>query len=403
MFLPSKQRERLKIEIEVFKNAERKHHIKEVENFIINTYSNFSKIESLSMMLSIAMARRAFELYMRDQKTELPYFQLNRHCDRILNTASSNPVKLRKELGYLTESFICRFTLVGGFESFVMKLLSPALRTDCINTLDNLDATDPEFSSVTVNLVKRLQDETLRIMAALNFDSFLVSRHYSTWRVAESCHAIATTALDTRQAATLYMSDESSSSRGVPVPSIRAPMNQRSQGSSLSRDLCISAFINVHDYELDDLLTGENWLAPLMAAAEALPIGFSVACVKKAKNFPIVYVNKYFQKLTGYDRQTVVGMPSFFLHTEDSQASSLKKFLSCLAKGKSCAGILHNFTATGKRFANLIVQKPILDEKKRYRYVVTTYFDVSDEKDKTVKVKLMVDLMSMLPPIFFDD
>jgi hypothetical protein len=72
-------------------------------------------------------------------------------------------------------------------------------------------------------------------------------------------------------------------------------------------DLSVSALSGIFRSAKSEVLgSRDSWLTILLAAVEALPIAFSLASAKegKEKGFPLIYVNKYFEKLTGYSRRS---------------------------------------------------------------------------------------------------
>jgi PAS domain-containing protein len=78
--------------------------------------------------------------------------------------------------------------------------------------------------------------------------------------------------------------------------------------------------------EISRLLGSESWLAALVAAAEGLALSFSLATAHRdRKGFPLLYVNKYFEKLTGYPRNEVIGRNCKFLQGIDTAKSSSEK------------------------------------------------------------------------------
>jgi hypothetical protein len=85
----------------------------------------------------------------------------------------------------------------------------------------------------------------------------------------------------------------------------------RQQSFQLHRDLSLNAFINVERNELNNVLSGENWLAVLLAAAEGLPIGFALLSIQYNHSHEsrdsVMFVNHHFQLMTGCTRHSVLG------------------------------------------------------------------------------------------------
>ena len=117
-----------------------------------------------------------------------------------------------------------------------------------------------------------------------------------------------------------------------------------------------------------------------------------------------MYVNKHFEKITGFTRADVLGKNCRFLQCADSEAESIAKFSNALKQGESCQVVLTNKTLDGKIFKNLVSLKPVYDDQKRYLYVMAIHIDVSREVDECVaKMRLASDLIEMLPDLIITD
>ncbi len=117
-----------------------------------------------------------------------------------------------------------------------------------------------------------------------------------------------------------------------------------------------------------------------------------------------MYVNKYFEKVTGYSRLDVLGKNCKFLQCEQTDKNEVLKLSTGLALGQSAVAILDNRTFLGRQYKNLVAIKPVHDAKGQYRYVIGIQIDVSREVDECVsKLKLADSLMSMLPSTLIED
>lgn len=173
----------------------------------------------------------------------------------------------------------------------------------------------------------------------------------------------------------------------------------------LASDMSYRAFVNVDKTELNRLLNGENWLAPLLSAAEGLPIGFSLCTAPRtvgndsSGKCPFLFVNKYFEQFTGYERRFILGTSPFdLLLCDQSDRDIAKQIRDASTAGQSISSIITCKKSNKELFSNLISIKPIFSDANRYMYMVTMFVDVSNESDHgSSKLRLAELLMGLLP------
>ena len=111
-----------------------------------------------------------------------------------------------------------------------------------------------------------------------------------------------------------------------------------------------------------------------------------------------MYVNKHFEKLTGYSRSDVLGRNCKFLQCPESEKSQMVILADALRSEKSAKVILSNMTKDKRPFKNLILIKPVFDERRVYSYVMAIQMDVTkDGGNCASKMQLAQELMDMLP------
>jgi hypothetical protein len=74
-------------------------------------------------------------------------------------------------------------------------------------------------------------------------------------------------------------------------------------------DPLISACAHIDKEDLMKILELQSWFTVLIAAVENLPLSFSLCKPVKhgRKGFPLIYVNKYYEKMMGFKRLSVLG------------------------------------------------------------------------------------------------
>jgi PAS domain S-box-containing protein len=78
---------------------------------------------------------------------------------------------------------------------------------------------------------------------------------------------------------------------------------------------------------------------------------------------PIVYVNRAFEKLTGYSKEVVIGRNCRFLQCDDTQKDRVKQLREAIDEGRELSLILLNSRANGERFRNALLISPVTDKE----------------------------------------
>lgn len=107
--------------------------------------------------------------------------------------------------------------------------------------------------------------------------------------------------------------------------------------------------------------------------------GILIADATKA-DFPIIYANKSFERITGYALEEVVGRNCRFLQGDikDEKANAVMR--GALQEKKECHVILRNFRKDGSPFWNSLFLSPVADESGRIQYYIGVQNDISDQK-----------------------
>ncbi len=93
---------------------------------------------------------------------------------------------------------------------------------------------------------------------------------------------------------------------------------------------------------------------------EAAPEGVMV-CDAVAADYPIVYVNRAMEQLTGYSRADMEGRNPRFLYGTDRDQEALKRLRSALGSGAGCHVSVRNFRRDGTLFFNELTLVPLRD------------------------------------------
>lgn len=98
-------------------------------------------------------------------------------------------------------------------------------------------------------------------------------------------------------------------------------------------------------------IPGELDNSVLRRAIESARDGVSISDARLPE-MPLIYVNRAFEKMTGYSSADVLGLNCRFLQGENTDQPELKKVRRALARGTDCIVTLQNFRRNGSLFHN---------------------------------------------------
>lgn len=93
-------------------------------------------------------------------------------------------------------------------------------------------------------------------------------------------------------------------------------------------------------------------------AMDEASCGITVADAKK-EDFPLIYANNAFQKMTGYDESEILGKNCRFLQGEKRDLVAVKKIRLAFKEKKAITIILKNYRKDGSLFYNELHLAPI--------------------------------------------
>ena len=434
--------------------TERKKMLKSVERFIINVYATCPRLESMTLLLTSDSGRRAFLEFVTSEHADetlalytealnlVNLFRGSNHKKPISDDDFHDEFKSIVRKYIVVDSEISQVLLPMPLFDAIMKSL--IAKPDTNNTIDNINNNDesdmtnnpppstadtsntvPSLADIQQDLLEQIIDECILMMASIQLHRFITSKYFKKWRILEANHAIATTAMEigdmpiwnSAAANTSLSSLRSSFSKEASVSfrSIDRSMRKIIYSSDgdvekQNADLSIRAFKNIRFDELENILSVDSWLAILISAAEALSVSFAVTTVNVVNGnsggteFPIIYVNRYFEKMTGYPQHSVIGKKFFFMTCNESEQESIQNLKNGMNQGQQTSSIITVATIRKQLFKNLIIVKPIFSKKRKYIYTISIQMDVTKEVDAYVsKQKLVLDLINMLPSQYYID
>src|SRR5574340_631642 len=109
--------------------------------------------------------------------------------------------------------------------------------------------------------------------------------------------------------------------------------------------------------------------------------GVTIADARK-QGFPLIYVNRGFEKLTGYASGEILGKSYRILQGTDTEQPGLDIVRAAVAKGEGCLVTLRNYRKDGSMFWNELSISPVHDADGN----LTHYIGI--QKDVTARILL---------------
>ncbi len=116
---------------------------------------------------------------------------------------------------------------------------------------------------------------------------------------------------------------------------------------------------------------------PFAAAVRATRMPMVITDPAQPDN-PIIFCNEAFQRLTGYDRDEVIGRNCRFLQGEATDAASVKRISEAVAAGQSIDIDLLNYRKDGSKFWNALYLSPVHNASGEIQFFFASQLDVTD-------------------------
>lgn len=140
----------------------------------------------------------------------------------------------------------------------------------------------------------------------------------------------------------------------------------------------------------------------LLRAIDATLTGITIADASDP-NFPIIFANEGFERMTGYSFAEIKGKTCRFLQNNDIHQPAVAEIRACIEAGTECRVMLRNYRKNGELFWNELYFSPVKNERGEAVYYICVYVDVSDrvrslegkERDKAAIKKMNRELVEL--------
>ncbi|MEQ6247908.1 PAS domain-containing protein [Sulfitobacter sp. HNIBRBA3233] len=104
------------------------------------------------------------------------------------------------------------------------------------------------------------------------------------------------------------------------------------------------------------------------------------------KDNPIVYVNRAFERMTGYSNEMAVGRNCRFLQAGDTDQKGIKRLRAAISAREPVTVVLRNYRADGSMFLNRLMMTPLNTDEGETPYFLGVQSIAESEDDAESKV-----------------
>lgn len=97
----------------------------------------------------------------------------------------------------------------------------------------------------------------------------------------------------------------------------------------------------------------------------------------RAPDAPLVYVNRGFEKMTGYDRSEVIGQNCRFLQGPDTNREAVKQMSAAIANGVPLLTDVLNYRKNGTSFWNRLSLTPVTNQDGQVTHYIGIQSDIT--------------------------
>jgi PAS domain S-box-containing protein len=101
----------------------------------------------------------------------------------------------------------------------------------------------------------------------------------------------------------------------------------------------------------------------------------------------LIYVNKGFERLTGYSADEILYRDCRFLQNEDRDQPGLTVIRKALAEGRACREVLRNYRKDGTLFYNELSITPVFGEDDHLTYYIGVQKDVTERVEAQMELE----------------
>ncbi len=112
------------------------------------------------------------------------------------------------------------------------------------------------------------------------------------------------------------------------------------------------------------------------------------------EDMPLVYVNKAFEKITGYSQEETVGKNCRFLQGTDREQKERYQLKEAIANKQPVEITLRNYRKNGEMFYNHLIITPLFDAHGNVLYYLGVQYDVTQQRRAEEEIKRLTEQLA---------
>jgi diguanylate cyclase (GGDEF)-like protein/PAS domain S-box-containing protein len=140
----------------------------------------------------------------------------------------------------------------------------------------------------------------------------------------------------------------------------------------------LEAIANVLGAAIDRIRSSER-LQMMERAIESSSNGIVITDAAVADN-PMIYVNHSFERITGYNKDELIGKNCRFLQGNDTNPAAVKELRTAIEEGREAQVILRNFRKDGTLFWNELSIAPVYNSRRHLTHYIGVQTDITDRQ-----------------------
>ncbi|SFI84609.1 PAS domain-containing protein [Nitrosomonas sp. Nm34] len=112
------------------------------------------------------------------------------------------------------------------------------------------------------------------------------------------------------------------------------------------------------------------------------------------EDMPLVYVNKAFEKITGYSQEETVGRNCRFLQGTDRDQRERYQLKEAIANKQPVEITLKNYRKNGEMFYNHLIITPLFDAHGNVLYYLGVQYDVTQQRRAEEEIKRLTEQLA---------
>lgn len=117
------------------------------------------------------------------------------------------------------------------------------------------------------------------------------------------------------------------------------------------------------------------------------------------KGFPVVYVNRFYEERSGFERSQILGKRwNFLLGTEVDQRT-LQQVYRAVKHARQCRALVHAPRRDGSTYPTIMCLKPIFDSQGGYLYLLGIHLALESlDEERVEAVSQLSDTLALVLP-----